>query len=181
VAAAVGLPALVLFVGLCLKITRDRAASSERRDEVAAIEKEMAGNRDERRDLEKFFAEPGVKQVTERAAFLNGIIDDRSFPWTQFFLDLERRMPGGVRVLTLAPSLAGDHLLVKFHVAALSDKSKLEFLQALEKAPEFSAVQLVSETHAEKSDERDAVLLDLTAQYRAASGRRKNAEAGGAP
>jgi len=181
VAAAVGVPALVLCVGLSLKVARDRAATSERRDEVAQIEKQLAGYREKRRDLEQYFSNPATRLVTQRAAFLNGIIDERSFPWTQFFLDLERLLPGGVRILSLAPSLAGDHLEVRFRVGALSDKSKLDFLENLEKAPQFSALELVSESRPNKNEERDVVEVDLKAEYRPALSRRKAAETGGAP
>ena len=180
-AAAVGVPALVLCVGLSLKVARDRAATSERRDEVAQIEKQLAGYREKRRELEQYFSNPATRLVTQRAAFLNGIIDERSFPWTQFFLDLERLLPGGVRILSLAPSLAGDHLEVKLRVGALSDKSKLDFLENLEKAPQFSALELVSESRPNKNEERDVVEVDLKAEYRPALSRRKAAETGGAP
>lgn len=175
-----GVPALVLCVGLSMKVARDRAATSERRDEVAKIEKELAGYRDKRRELEQYFSNPAIRLVTQRAAFLNGIIDERSFPWTQFFLDLERILPGGVRVLSMAPSLEGDHLEVKCRVGALSDKSKLEFLEKLEKAPQFSDIELVSETRPNKGEERDVVEVDLKAEYRPVVPRRKAAELGGA-
>jgi len=181
VAAAVGVPALVLCVGLSVKVARAREATSERRDEVAKIEKQLAGYREKRQELEQYFSNPATRLVTQRAAFLNGIIDERSFPWTQFFLDLEHRLPGGVRVLALAPSLAGDHLDVKLRVGALSDKSKLEFLENLEKAPQFSAIELVSESRPNKNEDRDVVEVDLKAEYRPAVSRRKAGETGGAP
>jgi Tfp pilus assembly protein PilN len=175
----VGLPALFLFCGLCLKVVRDRAATSERRDEVARIEKEMEGYRAQRRDLEAFFSDPATRLVTQRAAFLNGLIDARSFPWTQFFLDLEHRLPGGVRILTLSPSLSGDTVQARMHVGALSDKSKLEFLKALETAPEFSSIELVSETRPARGEDRDVVELDLTVNYRPGAAGRKVAATGG--
>jgi Tfp pilus assembly protein PilN len=175
----VGLPALILSVALCGKVVRDRAATNERRVEVERLRNDMSTLRSQRADLERFFSDPGTRLVTERAAFLNTIIDERSFPWTQFFLDLEHRLPGGVRILSLAPVLSGDHLQVKMRVAALSDKSKLEFLKALEKAPEFSALELVSESRPGKGEEGDAVQVDLTADYRAVSPPPKSGRSGG--
>ena len=166
-ACAVGLPALILSVALCAKVVRDRAATSERRVAVERLRSDISQLRSERADLERFFSDSSTRLVTQRAAFLNTIIDDRSFPWTQFFLDLEHRLPGGVRILSLAPSLSGDHLQVKMRVGALSDKSKLEFLKALETAPEFSGLELVSESRPGKGEDSDAVVVDLTADYRA--------------
>jgi hypothetical protein len=168
VAVAAGLPGLILFVMLCMKVARDRAADSVLRTEMSRIEKEMAGYRTQRRELEEFFADPATRLVTQRAAFLNGIIDQRSFPWTQFFVDFEHYLPQGVRVLSITPNLEGDRVQIKMKVGALSDKSKLEFLKALEGAPEFSLIEVVSETRPAKSaDDRDVVEMDLTADYRA--------------
>ena len=179
-AAVVGIPALALFVMLCMKVVHDRAASGERREETARIEKEMAGFQAQRRDLEAAFADPATKSITQRATFLNKIIDQRSFPWTQFFLDLERRLPGGVRVLSINPELSGGLVQVKMQIGALSDKSKLDFLKSLEAAPEFSNLEVVSETRPAKGEDRDVVEVSLNAVYRAVSPlAAKAAEAGG--
>jgi len=47
----------------------------------------------------------------------------------------------------------------------LSDDSKLKFLKALESSPEFSHIQLLSETRPARPDQFDRVLLSLQAQY----------------
>jgi Tfp pilus assembly protein PilN len=169
-AAAIGVPALILCVGLSVKVVRDRAATGERRLEAERLEKEIAAYRVERSQLEQFFADPGTRLLTQRAAFLNAIIDQRSFPWTDLFVDLERRLPGGVHVVSLVPSLVENHVEVKMRVGALSDKSKLDFLKALESAPEFSRLELLSESRTGKNEDRDVVMLDLTAEYHPAAG-----------
>jgi len=179
-ALAVGLPALILVAVLWLKVIRDRAATSERRVEVAKLQADISSLRSQRAQLEKFFADPSTRAVTQQAAFLNAIIDQRSFPWTQFFLDLEHRLPAGVRILTLSPSLSGDQVRVKMRVGALSDKSKLDFLKALEDAREFSGLELVAETRPGKSsDEKDVVQLDLEADYHVVLPASKGAQPGG--
>jgi Tfp pilus assembly protein PilN len=161
-------------------VIRDRAATSERRVEVERLRADMAGLRAQRAELEKFFSDPSTRLVTQQAAFLNGIIDERSFPWTQFFLDLEHRLPAGVRILALSPSLSGDQLRVKMRVGALSDKSKLDFLKALEEAGEFSGLVLVSEARPAKNNEdNDVVLLELEADYHAPLPAAKSAKSGG--
>jgi len=177
-----GIPALALCFHLSVSVAHDRAASSERRLEAERLEREMDGYRSRRAELEEFFSVPATRLVTQRAAFLNTIIDERSFPWTDFFVDLEKRLPGGVHVIQVVPTLAGDHLEMKLRVGALSDKSKLEFLQALETAPEFSRIELLSETRSAKNQERDVVQMDLTAEYRpvAAPGGQARGESGGA-
>jgi Tfp pilus assembly protein PilN len=179
VVAAVGLPALALFVMLCMKVINDRAATSVRRAEQTRIEKEMAGYRAQRKELEEFFAEPSSRSLTQRAAFLNNLIDQRSFPWTQFFLDLEHRLPGGVRILSLNPELSAGTVVVRMRVGALSDKSKLDFLKSLESAPEFSAIEVVSESRPARGEDRDVVEMDLSANYRATPPAKKALETGG--
>jgi len=168
-------------VALCFRVAHVRAATSERRAEISRLQNDMADLRTQRAELERFFADPSTRLVTQQAGFLNTIIDERSFPWTQFFLDLEHRLPGGVRVLDLAPAISGDHLFVKMHIGALSDKSKLDFLKALEDAPEFSGLQLISETRPAKGQDADVVELELSADYRALPpAPRKGTESGGA-
>ena len=149
-----------------MTVVRVRAASSERRIEISRLRDDMAQLRSQRAGLEQFFSDPSTRMVTRQAAFLNTLIDERSFPWTQFFLDLEHVLPGGVRILALSPSLSGDHLQVKMRVGALSDKSKLDFLQALEDAPEFSGLRLNAETRPGKGEGADVVELELVADYR---------------
>ncbi|HUJ41114.1 MAG TPA: hypothetical protein VLW54_11260 [Candidatus Acidoferrales bacterium] len=161
-------------------MAHERAASSERRTEISRLESDMAQLRSQRADLERFFSDPSTRLVTQQAGFLNGIIDERSFPWTQFFLDLEHRLPGGVRILSLSPALSGDRLQVKMRIGALSDKSKLDFLKALEEAPEFSGLQLLSETRPAPGQETDVVQVELSADYRALPPARKGVVSGGA-
>lgn len=147
-------------------MVRDRAATGQRRVEAQRLEREIADLRNERAQLEQFFADPSTRLLTQRAAFLNSIIDQRSFPWTDLFVDLEKRLPAGVHVVSLAPSLEGEHVAVKLRAGALSDKSKLDFLKALETAPEFSHLELLSESRSGKNEDRDVAVLDLTAEYR---------------
>jgi Tfp pilus assembly protein PilN len=182
VALAVGVPALILVAVLWMRVVRDRAVTSVRRTEVERLQADMAALRAQRAELERFFADPATRLVTQQAGFLNGIIDQRSFPWTQFFLDLEHHLPGGVRILALTPSLSGEQVRVKMRVGALSDKSKLDFLKALEEGQQFSGLELVSETRpAKSSEEKDVVQLDLEADYHVVPPSQKGAQSGGAP
>src|SRR5947207_13221786 len=80
-----------------------------------------------RRELDEFFARPENAKLKERAGFINGIIDERSFDWTQMFMDLEKIMPVGVKVLSIQPHLQKSHLFVLITVAATTDESKIKF------------------------------------------------------
>src|ERR1700692_2315528 len=54
-----------------------------------------------RRELDEFFARSENSKLKERAGFVNGIIDERSFDWTQMFMDLEKITPVGVHVVSI--------------------------------------------------------------------------------
>ncbi len=130
-----------------------------------ALELQIAKLQQQRQALSVYFENPGTVQRRQRAAYLNSLIQQRAFPWIKIFMDLERILPVGVRVVSIEPKLQGDSLQLTFLVGALSDEDKLKFLKALESSPEFSHIELLSETHPERADQNDRVMLSLTAEY----------------
>jgi Tfp pilus assembly protein PilN len=115
-----------------------------------------------RNELDEFFARQENARLKERAAFVNGIIDERSFDWTQMFMDLEKIMPVGVHVVSISPQLQKGHMFVRISVAATSDESKIKFLRAMENSAAFSSVELVSVHGAQNSSEQ---AVELNAVY----------------
>jgi hypothetical protein len=111
-------------------------------------------------ELDEFFARQENAKLKERAAFVNGIIDERSFDWTQMFMDLEKIMPLGVHVVSISPQLQKGHMLVRISVGATSDESKIKFLRAIEDSAAFSNVELLSVHGAQNSNEQ-AVELNV--------------------
>jgi len=80
-----------------------------------------------RKELDDFFARTENARLKERAAFVNGIIDERSFDWTQMFMDLEKLVPVGVHVVSIQPQLEKGHMFVRLTVDATTDESKISF------------------------------------------------------
>jgi type IV pilus assembly protein PilN len=115
-----------------------------------------------RKELDDFFARPENAKLKERAAFVNSIIDERSFDWTQMFMDLEKIMPVGVHVVSIQPQLQKGHMFVRISVAATSDDSKIKFLRAIENSAAFSNVELLNVHSAQNSGEQ---ALELNAIY----------------
>ncbi len=115
-----------------------------------------------RKELDDFFARTENARLKERAAFVNGIIDERTFDWTQMFMDLEKLVPVGVHVVSIQPQLEKGHMFVRLTVDATTDESKIKFLHAMENSPAFSNVELLSVHTAQTSGEQ---ALELHAIY----------------
>jgi len=189
-ATLAGGAAVALFAFLSLQTYATLRANREMREETSRLQNELRQFRAQRRELEDFFKQPETRRVMDRASFLNGLIEQRSFPWTKIFMDLELRLPPGVRVVSIAPKRKDEQIELKLVVGATSDESKVKFLKTLEEAPEFAAVQVTSETRGKTGagHEDDAVVVELVALYQRslepaggpAPGKAGPAKAGGA-
>jgi type IV pilus assembly protein PilN len=145
IAGLTGAVAALSFLGLGWHVYSVRKADEALRVKVGQLRQEMAGLDAQRKDLERFFARPENAQLNERSAFLNAMIDEQSLNWTQMFMDLEKIMPAGVRLLSIEPKHDKGRVEVKIIVGAMSDETKLRFLHALESSPAFTHVELVGE------------------------------------
>ncbi|HVH72552.1 MAG TPA: hypothetical protein VNB49_15775, partial [Candidatus Dormibacteraeota bacterium] len=138
--------ASVVFVALAWHVYSVRQAASEVRARMERIRQERIKYETDRNELKLFFEQRNIKGLNERAAFINGIIVVRSFNWTQMFMDLERILPGGVRIINIEPKQVSGHVELNLTFGATNDEVKLEFVRALETSKQFSEVQIHSET-----------------------------------
>ena len=155
---------------LVLLVLSYRTFSVWRSDKVLrvrkdALELQIGKLQQQRQNLSGFFENPETVQRRQRAAYLNSLIQQRAFPWIKIFMDLERILPEGVRVVSIEPKLDGDIVKLNVLVGAMSDESKLKFLKALETSPEFSHIELLSEARPDRPEQADRVMLALQAQY----------------
>ncbi len=144
-AGVVGAIAGIFFLALGWHVYSVRKADETLRVKVAKIRQEMIGLEQQRIDLEHFFLQPENSRLHERSAFLNTLIDEQSLNWTQMFMDLEKILPPGVRVVSIEPKHEKGRVEVKLVVGAMSDEAKLKFLHALEGSPAFTHVELITE------------------------------------
>jgi Tfp pilus assembly protein PilN len=140
-------------------------SAKESHAEQAALESQIAALQAERASLSSFFQDGETVKRRQRAAYLNSLIEQRAFPWIKIFMDLERILPEGARVVSIEPKMVGDNVRLKFQVGATTDESKLKFLRALEHSAEFSHIVLLSESRPNRPDQADRVTLELEAQY----------------
>ncbi len=164
-AALAGTVAVAGLVLLSWHVYSVRRAERALRADLARLEGQMDQLRRQRREHEDHFNRPDIRKVRDRSAFLNGLIAQRSFPWTKIFMDLERGLPDGVRVVSISPKMTEGRVEVKLVVGATSDEGKLKFLRALEASKEFSRIQLLAETRPNRPEEADRVYLELVAWY----------------
>lgn len=147
-AGLIGAVGVLFFLGLGWHVYSVRKADETFRLKVDAIRQEMSGLEAQRKDLEDFFARPENGKLHERSAFLNTLIDQQSLNWTQMFMDLEKLMPAGVRLISIEPKHDKGRVEIKLIVGAMNDETKLKFLHALENSHSFSNVELLAEKNA---------------------------------
>jgi Tfp pilus assembly protein PilN len=164
-AGLAGTLALAGFVGLSYDVVRTWRANRSERAEIARYDRELAQLGQQREELAAFFGTPKAHEVMDRAAFINSLIDRRSFPWTKIFMDLEQTLPPGVRVISIAPAMEKGRVQVDLVIGAESDASKLKFLDALEHSPDFSQIQVRSEQRTTQPGGAGEVELELVARY----------------
>ena len=164
-ATLVGAIAIFAFLGLALRAYSIWRSDKEFRARQAALQAQIQTLQQQREGLASFFENLDTVRRRQRAAYLNSLIQERAFPWIKIFMDLEKILPEGVRVISIEPKLAGDNVQLTFQVGAVSDESKLKFLRALETSPEFSHIELDNEARSNRPDQGDRVTLNLQAEY----------------
>src|SRR5580700_11592390 len=124
--------AAVVFLWLGWHVYTVRKVDEEFRTRTEKTRQEMAKLEVQRQELDRFFHQEENAKLHDRAAFINGILDARSFNWTQMFMDLEHVLPAGVRVISIEPKQEKGRIEVKLLIGATSDDAKLKLLKALE-------------------------------------------------
>jgi type IV pilus assembly protein PilN len=168
--AGAGLTAIaasIVFLALGWHVYVARKADAELRARTEKTRQEMAEYEAQRADLERFFARKDIASLHDRAVFINSIIDLRSFNWTQMFMDLERILPAGVRVISIEPKQASGHVELKLTVGTTNDEAELKFLHALEGSKEFSEVLVQRRFHPNQvgNTSGDQLVVQLTTLY----------------
>jgi hypothetical protein len=145
-----------------------RKSNEALRARAAAVRQEVVGLMSQRDKLEEFFKEDQNAKLNERSAFLNSLIDEQSLNWTQMFMDFEKVLPMGTRLVSIEPAHEKGQVLVKLQVGAINDEAKLKFLRALENSPAFKSVRIGNEKHFDpqqgKSDS-DPIQIQLSVVY----------------
>lgn len=162
---AAGTVALIALLVLSHEAFATWRSNTAIRSQTAQFAAQIQREQAQQQELKAYFERKDVKQIRDRADFLNSLISERSFPWTRIFMDLENTLPPGVRVVSIAPKLVNGRADVEMVVGANSDESKLRFLKALENAKNFSEVTVDDERTTEQANGGDRITVKLNFWY----------------
>jgi Tfp pilus assembly protein PilN len=164
-AAAVGALGGLLFVIFGVRYYTLRKADAEMRQSTQRLQNEIQQVEQQRRELDRFFAQQESAGLQERARFTKSMIEARSFNWTQMFMDLEHTLPAGVHITRIEPKLEKGVLNVHFTVGASSEEAKFKMLKAFEDSKLFSHVELLGEKIETQQGAQDPLVVEFTAVY----------------
>lgn len=167
IAGALAVGTLGLLALLILSHAAYSSWQSDRdlRVDIDRLQDQIRVDSEKQRQLEVYFNSPAAKQVMDRSNFLNSLIDERSFPWTKIFMDLEKTIPPGVRVINITPRLINGHAEVAMEVGMQSTDNEIEFLHAIEKSAVFTGLRVDQVRPVTQSGTPDKILLNLTVRY----------------
>lgn len=158
----------IVFLALGWHVYAARKSNEALRARVEDVRQDMVGLMRQREDLENFFKEEQNARLAERSTFLNSLIDEQSLNWTQMFMDLEKILPAGVRLVSIEPAHEKGRVLVRLQIGAVSDEAKLKFIRALENSPAFKDFKEINEKYSEPqqgSADLDRLQVQLTVVY----------------
>jgi type IV pilus assembly protein PilN len=168
VSGLIGAIAGIVFLLLVMHVYSVRKSNEALRVRADRVRQEMVGLMRQRDELENFFKEEQNARLNERSTFLNSLIDEQSLNWTQMFMDLEKILPTGVRLVSIEPGHDKGQVLVKLQVGAISDEAKLKFFRALENSPAFKDFREMSEKYSDQQQaggDLDHLQIQLTVVY----------------
>ena len=105
------------------QIARDQAASSRADTETVALQRAINNT-----------ALKGLALSTQQA---NALIDERTFSWTVFFGLVEKTLPNDVRVLSVAPLIDKNGVLVMLTVVSKRPDDLAAFIDSLQRTGAF--------------------------------------------
>ena len=156
IVGAVALSALLVGV-LALQgytIWSERNQAADTRLFLDRLNRQTRTITSEQQKLDITLSQPANAEVLEQSLFLNLLINHKAISWTKLFADLEKVMPGDVRLVTVRlPQVdSQSHVWLDMTVSAKESTSILELVKRLETAPQFSDYQLLSTLPASQTE-----------------------------
>lgn len=143
--AATAVLMLAVLAVLLMLILEQRGLAADSRAQAAAVDAQLRAVSAEQARLEALLREPANAELLDRSVLFNALILRKSISWTLLFSDLEKVMPGNVRLITVRPYLtAGNDVQLDMVVGSRSPDPVIDLLKRLERSPTFGATSLLS-------------------------------------
>lgn len=151
-------------------------SASKDRQVIAKYQQQIRLRDQDRMQAEAILNRPENRAVRDRSQFLNDLFERKAFSWTRVFEDLERVMPPGLHVVSIAPAAAGaNELQLKLVVAGESRDRALELVRKMETSQHFQQTEIEAEEAKQGKNPQDNVQFTISALYNSGLG----ANAGG--
>lgn len=172
---ALGVLALALTFFNAVEILRLRAQDSEARDTVARNDAQARELRAQAQTIRASIDQARLKVVEAAASEANGLIDRRTFSWTELLNQFQVTLPPDVRIGNVTPQADADgRLMVQMFVMSRRIEDLEEFMNALADTGRFSGVI----SRADRPDADGTLLSQVQAYYAPAAPPSPGASAG---
>jgi type IV pilus assembly protein PilN len=132
-----------------------------------AAQAKLAELQKEEVEARRILNEPQNRGTRDESQFLNAAILKKSFSWTRLMTDLEKVMPAGVRVVSIAPNLdQKNRFALKLAVEGPTREGAVQLVRNMEKSQHFRSSMITAERASEGNAGREAgVKSEITSTY----------------
>jgi hypothetical protein len=135
----------VALVGQVYLILQERTRAEETRVAVEKLELTQRRLTAEQAKIDGALRLAENAEVLDRNLFLNTLISRKAVSWTQLFADLEKVMPGTVRLVSVRPQITPtNQVVLDMTVGAMSGEPVVDMLMRLEGSPLFGATTITT-------------------------------------
>jgi len=135
----------VALAGQIYLVLEERGRAEEARLEVEKIERSLRLQSSEIARVDGILRQVQNAEVLDRNVFLNTLISRKAVSWTQLFADLEKVMPGAVRLVSVRPQITpSNQVVLDMTVGSMSGEPVVDMLMRLEGSPLFGATTITT-------------------------------------
>ena len=159
---------MVLFTALMITLSIRHHLNSRREWASAnAAVTQLADLRKEEVQTQQILAQPLNRGTRDRSQFLNVAILRKSFSWTGLMEDMEKVMPPGLRVTSIAPVIdQHNRFVIKLQVQGERRESAIQLLRNMEKSQHFRNSRITDENLSQATSGSEAgVKSGITTSY----------------
>lgn len=139
---------ILLAIGLAAQIyliSAERTRAQQARAEREVLSRKLAAQVAEQTRLDGILRQAQNSEVLDRNLFLNTLISRKAVSWTQLFADLEKVIPGTVRLVSVRPQITpSNQVVLDMTVGSLTGEPVVDMLMRLEASPLFGATTITT-------------------------------------